>query len=225
MLTFLPVFLLVGRWTFWPRIPRLDHQVDIATHGVWGRIAAAVGRNARRSWVITTIVLLICVAGLTQLKSGGLGISDSFTSTPDAIVGQRIFDAKFNQGAGAPAVIMANITKGDEVIAVVSTVPGVATSPGSVCVEVDYAKLAAARGGHASGPRNGCPRPSLQVSPVNGRIAIDAQLAYRYDTQSAITPSRPYGRRFMPYLVPTPWWAAQPPSTMTPCRHHATIET
>ncbi|MEP7022055.1 MAG: MMPL family transporter, partial [Pseudonocardiales bacterium] len=31
MLTFLPVFLvLVGRWVFWPRIPHVDHQADIA---------------------------------------------------------------------------------------------------------------------------------------------------------------------------------------------------
>ena len=35
MLTFLPLALLVGRWIFWPRIPRVDHAADIATHGVW----------------------------------------------------------------------------------------------------------------------------------------------------------------------------------------------
>mgnify|MGYP003693687877 CR=1 FL=1 len=36
MLTFLPAALLVGRWIFWPRIPKLDHKTDIATHGRWG---------------------------------------------------------------------------------------------------------------------------------------------------------------------------------------------
>jgi RND superfamily putative drug exporter len=202
MLTFLPLFLLVGRWIFWPRIPRVDHQVDIATHGRWSRIADWVGRNARRSWIITTVVLLVCVAGLTQLKSGGLGISDSFTTTPDAIVGQRIFDASFNQGAGAPAVIIANAGHADAVIAAVSKVAGVVPGPGSACVQVDYAKAAqaaqaaqaarvaqAAQGAQAGGSgqtQNGCAPPALQVHPVGGRIAIDAQLVDRYDTQRAI---------------------------------------
>jgi RND superfamily putative drug exporter len=187
MLTFLPLFLLVGRWIFWPRVPRLDHQVDIATHGSWGRFAAALGRNARRSWIIATVGLLVCVAGLTQLKSGGLGISDSFTSTPDAIVGQRIFDANFNQGAGAPATIVANVGSADEVIRAVSKVPGVATSPGSVCIQVDYAKVAAAaKAGQPAFTHGQCPPSSAQVRPVGGRVAIDAQLVDRYDTQRAI---------------------------------------
>jgi RND superfamily putative drug exporter len=47
MLTFLPVALvLAGRWIFWPRVPHVDHQVDIATHGFWGK-ASPWGRRAR----------------------------------------------------------------------------------------------------------------------------------------------------------------------------------
>ncbi|MGH9208061.1 MAG: MMPL family transporter, partial [Acidimicrobiales bacterium] len=190
MLTFLPLFLMVGRWVFWPRIPRVDHQVDIATHGRWSRIADWVGRNARRAWIITTVVLLVCVAGLTQLRSGGLGTSDSFTNTPDAVVGQSIFDAHFNRGAGAPAVIIANATHTDEVIAAVAGVPGVVQGPGSVCVQVDYAKAAQAAqatpAGGSGQAHNGCAPPALQVQPVGGRIAIDAQLVDQYDTDRAI---------------------------------------
>jgi len=190
MLTFLPLFLLVGRWVFWPRIPHVDHKLDIATHGRWSRIADWVGRNARRGWIITTVVLLVCVAGLTQLKSGGLGVSDSFTTTPDAIVGQRIFDASFNQGAGAPAVIIANASHADAVIGAASGVAGVVPGPGSVCVQVDYAKAAEAAhtapAGTLAQTPNGCGPPALQVQPVGGRVAIDAQLVDRYDTQRAI---------------------------------------
>jgi RND superfamily putative drug exporter len=57
-------------------------------------------------------------------------------------VGQRIFDANFQQGAGAPAVIIANASHVREVIAAVSKLRGVAQSPGSVCVEFDYQKVA-----------------------------------------------------------------------------------
>jgi RND superfamily putative drug exporter len=188
MLTFLPLFLLVGRWIFWPRIPHVDHQADLATHGVWGRMAQALGRHARPSWVITAVVLLALSAGLFQLKSGGLGISDSFTNKPDAVVGQDVFDASFPQGTGAPAVIIANASKTNEIIAAVAKVPGVSTAPASVCVEVDYAKLAAAIKAGATAPAAvACPPAALQVRPVDGRIAIDAELVARYDTSAAIT--------------------------------------
>jgi len=193
MLTFLPMFLLIGRWIFWPRIPHLDSHADIASRGGWARFATALGGKARQSWVLTSIVLLVCVAGLTTLKTGGLGISDSFTNSPDAIVGQKVFDASFDQGAGAPAVIVARADKASEVIAATSKVPGVVAGPGSVCVEVDYTKLgrlAGSEGGEIPAPGIACPPAALQVQPQDGRIAIDAQLADRYDTPQAITTVR-----------------------------------
>jgi RND superfamily putative drug exporter len=200
MLFFLPAFLvLAGRWVFWPRIPRVDQQADIATHGVWGRFAAALGRRSRASWIATAVVLLACVAAISGLRTDGLSTTDSFTNDPDAVLGQRIFDAHFDQGTGAPAVIIANASAADKVIAAASAVPGVATEPGSVCVQVDYAKIAKvpapvpptdatdATGatGAAGAGAAGCPPPALQVQPVHGRIAIDANIVHRYDTQQA----------------------------------------
>ncbi|HEV7207389.1 MAG TPA: MMPL family transporter [Mycobacteriales bacterium] len=190
MLTFLPAFLvLFGRWIFWPRVPHVDHQADIATHGPWGRFAAALGRHARRSWIAATIVLLACVALVGGLKTGGLAVTDSFTNQPDAVVGQKIFDANFVQGSGAPAVIIANANKAAEVIAAASRVTGVDHSAAAVCVEVDYAKLASAKLGNPSlgtgFPAAGCAPQSLQVPIVDGRTAIDANLIARYDTPQA----------------------------------------
>jgi len=188
MLTFLPAFLvLFGRWVFWPRIPRVDQQADIATHGVWGRFADALGRHARRSWIGATIVLLACVALVSGLKTGGLSVTDSFTNRPDAVVGQKIFDANFKQGSGAPAVIIANADQANAVIAAASKVSGVDPSAGAVCVQVDFAKLAQLfRTGGAPPPATGgCPPAALQVSAAGGRTAIDANLTARYDTQQA----------------------------------------
>ncbi|MGH9076192.1 MAG: MMPL family transporter [Acidimicrobiales bacterium] len=201
MLTFLPMALLVGRWIFWPRVPSTDQSDIVATHGAWSRFAAALGRHDRRSWVVTTFVLLAAGAAITGLRTGGLKITDSFTNSPDAVVGQRIFDASFPQGAGAPAVIVADVSQEGAVVAAASQVPGVLTGPGSVCVETDYAKVAQAVAGLGGGAAGGaapaagaaanlagrCPPPALQVQPVGGRIAVDAQLAYRYDTPQAIT--------------------------------------
>jgi putative drug exporter of the RND superfamily len=188
MLTFLPAFLvLCGRWIFWPRVPHVDHQADIATHGLWGRFAAALGRNARRSWVITSVALIICVIAISGLKTGGVTITDSFTDKPEALVGQKIFDANFSQGTGAPAVITTKQAKTDDIIAAVSKVPGVATDPGSVCVGIDYAKVAAIlKSGNV--PQQipaGCPPQQVQLQPVDGRVLINADITDRYDTAAA----------------------------------------
>jgi RND superfamily putative drug exporter len=187
MLTFLPaVLVLCGRWIFWPRVPHVDHAADIATHGMWGRFANALGRRARISWVVTAVVLLACVALIGGLKTGGLRVTDSFTNKPDAVTGQKIYDANFDRGSGSPAVIIANADSADAVIGAVSKVPGVVPGPGAVCVEVDYGRLAQAIKGGATPPAgSACPPAELQVQPVGGRIAIDAKLLDRYDTPQA----------------------------------------
>ncbi|HEU5270732.1 MAG TPA: MMPL family transporter [Jatrophihabitans sp.] len=220
MLTFLPLSLLVGRWIFWPRIPRLAPAGTLASgaavtgtpvtgtlasgaavtgapvsgapaagtavsgtataHARWQRFAGWLSRHARPAWIVTVLVLIALASAISQLRSSGLALTDAFTNKPDSVAGQRIFDASFPQGAGAPAVILSNTAQADQVIAVVSRLPGVATGPGAVCVMTDYAKLAGAAGG------SGCPPPQAQVQPVGGRIAIDAQLTARYDTDQAI---------------------------------------
>jgi putative drug exporter of the RND superfamily len=191
MLTFLPVFLvLFGRWVFWPRIPHVDNQADIATHGAWGRFAAALGRHPRRSWVITAAFLLICLAGIAGLKTDGLTVTQSFTTKPDAVKGQATFDKAFDNGAGAPAQIIASVAKADEVIAAAKQVSGVDTSDGGICIATDYTKVAdliKSNGGTIPPGTNttGCAPEIAQVSPVNGRILIDANLTSRYDTSQA----------------------------------------
>jgi RND superfamily putative drug exporter len=189
MLTFLPLFLtVVPRGVFWPRIPRPDHEGDPTTHGAWSRFARRLGRRDRGAWIVTSVLLLACVAGLSTLKAGGLSTTDSFTNTPDAIVGQKVFNAHFPHGTGAPAVITAQTGSIPQVIAAVSRLPGVSTAPGSVCVQADYAKVAAlATSGRApaGAAGAGCVPSSLAVAPHNGRLLVNATLDYNYDTPAA----------------------------------------
>jgi RND superfamily putative drug exporter len=191
MLTFLPAFLvLFGRWVFWPRVPHVDSASDIATHGLWGRFAGWLGRRARIAWIVATVVLLACVAALPTLKLAGITITDSFTNSPDAVVGQRIFDAHFAQGSGAPAVVATDAGAADAVITAASAVRGVARTPGAVCVAPDFAKLsklAASGAGRPAGAAgaSGCLPPSLQVQPLGGRTLVNVNLADRYDTSAA----------------------------------------
>jgi len=198
MMSFLPVALAcAGRWVFWPRKPRVDHTLDLASHGVWGRIAALVSNRRRAAWMAASLVLLICLVGIGSLSTNGLTQTQSFTNKPAAVQGQALYDAKFDRGAGAPAVITTAAGSVDAVITAVSKVPGVSTAPGAVCVQPDYAKLAAAAkagGGNPSGggsvggqagPGSGCVPAALQVTPIDGRTVVNAELTASYDSPQA----------------------------------------
>ncbi|SHN75499.1 MMPL family transporter [Cryptosporangium aurantiacum] len=178
---------LNGSWVFWPRIPHRDHQSDIASHGFWSRLAGLVGRWHRIVWIGATVLLLLCLAGLTSLKTDGLTTAESFTTKPDAVVGQELYDANFAKGAGAPAVIVTDASETDAVIAAARDTEGVAQTPGSVCVQPDYAKLSAATSGGGPPPvgADGCLDPSFQVAPIDGRIVVNATLADSYDSPAA----------------------------------------
>ncbi len=188
MLTFLPLFLtVVPRGVFWPRVPRADHEGDPTAHGAWSRFAHGLAGRDRVAWIVTAVVLLACVSGLTTLKTGGLSTADSFTNNPDAIVGQKVFNAHFPHGTGAPAVISAESGTVPDVIAAVSKVPGVSTATGSVCVQADYAKLAgsAKNPGAVAAAARGCVPSSLAVAPHNGRLLVNATLNDNYDSPTA----------------------------------------
>lgn len=157
MLTVLPLSLLAGRWIFWPRIPRAGGRADLATRGPWARFAAGLSRRDRWSWIITTIVLLVGAAAVSQLNASGLTDTASFTHTPDAVAGQRLFDAQFAGAGAAPAIVIANAGQAGAVISAARHVPGVSGDPGR-----------------------------QKVNPVNGRVPITVQLAAPYDSEQAI---------------------------------------
>ena len=107
MLTFLPVFLaLLGRWVFWPRIPHVDQASDLATHGAWGRFATWLGRRARIGWIGPAVAAARLRGRAPDAATPAARDHRRFTNSPDAVVGQKIFDASFAQGPGAPAVIV-----------------------------------------------------------------------------------------------------------------------
>ncbi|WP_430334635.1 MMPL family transporter [Rhodococcus sp. ACT016] len=192
MMTFLPVALsAVGRWVFWPRRPRVDGATDIATHGLWGRIADVVGRRDRPAWIAATALLVgLFAVGIGSLQTDGLTATENFTNEPEAIRGQALYDANFDQGAGAPAVITANASSTDAVIRAASGVEGVRQGPGSVCVQVDIAKVKALlQNSGGAAPQQlppGCPPALLNVAPIDGRTVINAALADSYDSPAAL---------------------------------------
>jgi putative drug exporter of the RND superfamily len=124
--TFLPAALaLVGGAAFWPFRPR--HGADRPEHtGLWGWIARHVGARPRAIWIVTTLVLLVGVAFLPQLRANGTAQSDLFLTEVDSGRGQDILSAHFPGGSGSPTVIVAR-TASAEAVARAADVPGVDT--------------------------------------------------------------------------------------------------
>jgi putative drug exporter of the RND superfamily len=99
-----------ARWVFWPRIPR-DGSPDEKLTGLWSRVASFIGRRARVSWVLTTLVLLVAAFFATTLKADGLSIANGFITTPESVTGQAVLAEHFPAGSGNPAIIIANADK------------------------------------------------------------------------------------------------------------------
>lgn len=192
MMTFLPVVLsAAGRWVFWPRKPKTDGATDLATHGLWGRIAEIVGRRDRPAWIAATALLVVLFAvGIGSLQTDGLTATENFTNEPDAVRGQALYDANFDQGAGAPAVVTTNAASVDAVITAASGVDGVRQGPGSVCVQVDVEKVKALlqNAGESAAQQlpPGCPPAMLNVAPIDGRTIVNVALADSYDSPAAL---------------------------------------
>ncbi len=106
--TFLPAVLaLCGRGAFWPFKPALGSPHP-ETAGIWGRVAALVGKRPRTVWVVTALVLGIGVAFLPQLKASGTAQSDVFLTQVESGTGQDILGRHFPGGLGAPAITIAD---------------------------------------------------------------------------------------------------------------------
>jgi RND superfamily putative drug exporter len=127
ILTLLPALLLVfGRWIFWPRRPEFDGD-DHVLSGTWARVGNAIGRNPRKAWVISGVILLAFAFTSTTLKADGIGTVDTFTTNPESVQGQKLLLTHFPGGEGDPTQIVVSVDKIAAVSASVKRAPGVTT--------------------------------------------------------------------------------------------------
>ena len=128
MMTLLPALLvLVGRWVFWPRVPRLGDPEPTMT-GFWARVGARIARRPRATWVGTALVLLVAGVGVVQLHAVGLSTQDSYVGEQPAITGAKVLDAHFPGGAGTPVVVITNTAQAAAVHDAFAAVPGIVPS-------------------------------------------------------------------------------------------------
>jgi RND superfamily putative drug exporter len=126
MLVLLPAMLLLGRWLFWPRIPRLDMQ-DPVHEGFWARVATFVERRSGILATATVVALLALAALTTGLKASGIPQNEALTSRPESVVGQEHLSRHFSAGTGSPVDVVGPADKAAALQAVVAKEKGVAS--------------------------------------------------------------------------------------------------
>lgn len=132
MLLLLPaVLLILGRWIFWPFIPRAGGEVNDEA-GFWARTGWRIEKNPRRVWVVTALLLAIASLGIFQLNATGLDNADSFTTSQPSVRAEETYTKHFDTGDGSPLQVVANESSADQVAKILSSVDGLL--PGSAVV-------------------------------------------------------------------------------------------
>ena len=127
MLTLLPALLVIcGRWVFWPLRPTYGSD-DHTETSVWGRIGRKIAVRPRLTWVTTTVLLGAAALGMLTLDANGLSNEQSFTGTPDSVVGERVVAAHFPAGAGNPLVVVSNTDQAGAVRTAMTSTQGIAS--------------------------------------------------------------------------------------------------
>ncbi|MFK4759939.1 MMPL family transporter [Microbacterium sp. ZW T5_45] len=187
-LTLLPALLMLfGRSVFWPRRPVFEPEVVIAedghkTTGIWARLSRAVSRRPRAIWIVTTLVLIVGAAGVTQLNASGVSQSDLVLGASEARDGQTALGEHFPGGSGSPAYVLVHedrLQDAADVLLASSGVDGVtvtaADSPsGSAPVTEDGI-------GAVGAPGTPAPDPTV----VDGEVLLQATLTDAADSDAA----------------------------------------
>jgi RND superfamily putative drug exporter len=93
---------------------------------VWGRIGRRIAVRPRLTWITTSVLLGAAALGMLSLNANGLSNEDSFTGTPDSVVGEKVLAAHFPAGSGNPLAVVSNADKAAEVRRAMESTEGIA---------------------------------------------------------------------------------------------------
>ncbi len=169
-LTFLPaVLVLLGRWAFWPFVPKPDHvhSVDaVGSRSIWGRVSGLVGRRPRQVWVITVLLLVAASAFVPTFKAEGIAASDVFLTKVDSVTATEVISKHFPSGSGSPAQVLVPEAAADRALGLLTQDAGVDTA---------YEGLAPARPG----------APAAARVVRDGKVLLQATLKDASDSRAA----------------------------------------
>ena len=113
MTTLLPALLIVlGRWIFWPFVPRPDPSVR--EEPAWSWVGSRISRHPRTVWITTVIVLAVPTFGIVGAETG-LSTEGMYRTTPDSVAGQELISDHYPAGSAEPAYIVAEASTKQEV--------------------------------------------------------------------------------------------------------------
>ncbi|HSX68901.1 MMPL family transporter [Nocardioides sp.] len=127
VLVVLPATLvLVGRWVFWPRIPRRGATPAAEGRSAWHRVGSVVRRRPVLLVAGTLVVLGVLSAGLFRIETG-LDRSGQFLDEPEAITAAERLAVSFPAGTSSPTEVVTRDDV-DEVVDAVAATEGVASA-------------------------------------------------------------------------------------------------
>lgn len=192
-LTLLPsLLILFGRKVFWPRVPQYMTAVQQAAHentkgGIWPKVATLIKTYPRRVWVITSVVLLVMVAGLTQLRADGVSQSDLILGKSEARDGQRIIDAHFPGGSGAPMQVIVSANKQADALqalkedsSVASVIPSQKVVDNEVLLEATLKESA-----DSEAAQNAVERLRTELHAIDENARVGGVVAVQLDTRKS----------------------------------------
>lgn len=135
-LSFLPALLVAfGRSSFWPARPKHRPAVTVAVvknnsdvGRTWRSVGGMISGRPRMTWVTALIVLLVCCAGILQLKASGVPQTDLILTKSQAVDGQAVIAKHFDSTIGTPMVVIASQNKQAAVIAALEKTNGVTSA-------------------------------------------------------------------------------------------------
>ncbi|TDE32241.1 MMPL family transporter [Actinomadura sp. 6K520] len=104
VMSLLPALLVVlGRWIFWPRIPRYGDTPP--ARGAWDRIGHRIAARPRLVW-IGGLAVLGALSTAALGISTGLDRADFLTTTPSSTIGERLLAEHYPGGQGRPLQVI-----------------------------------------------------------------------------------------------------------------------
>src|SRR5690606_32149426 len=134
----------------------------------WARVAQAVGRHPRRTWVIVIIGLVAAAAFLPTLRTDGTSQSEIFLTEVDSVTGQELLEKHFDAGSGSPIQVLAPEELADDVVTFLE-----AEGVSDPAVETEA----------QAGPPTGEPGPP---KVVDGRVVVQGTLVEAADSAAAL---------------------------------------
>lgn len=119
------VLALLGRWVFWPFIPKVGSTGREGA--IWGRIGQVAARRPAAVAAGGIALLGVLAAGGIGLQTG-LSTTEQFRDKPEAVTALETLSTAFPAGASTPVAVLTTPAAAQEVADVAAQVPGVASA-------------------------------------------------------------------------------------------------